>query len=162
MSEYTEQKENFKPLPYFGLNKLLPYIKRHVAAMVLMVVFSAAGIALDTIMPLFQRYAINNFIAKSTLDGLGVFVLLFCSALLLQVVCTFISLYSACNVELKVGQDMRRDCFNHLQTLSLSYFNRNSVGYIHSRLMSDTSRISFVSWSLIDGSGMSFLIFATL
>lgn len=164
MSEYTEQKDNFKPLPYFGLNKLLPYIKRHSTAMILMVVFAAAGIALDTITPLFQRYAINNFIAYSTLEGLGVFILLFCSALLLQVVCNLIALYSACHIELKVGQDMRRDCFNHLQTLSLSYFNQSSVGYIHSRLMSDTSRISaVVSWSLADGVwNVSYLLFASI
>ena len=42
MSEYTEQKDNFKPLPYFGLNKLLPYIKRHSTAMIIMVVLTPA------------------------------------------------------------------------------------------------------------------------
>jgi ATP-binding cassette subfamily B protein len=59
---------------------------------------------------------------------------------------------------------MRRDCFNHLQTLSLSYFNQSSVGYIHSRLMSDTSRISaVVSWSLADGVwNVSYLLFASI
>jgi len=164
MPELSEHQDSFKPLPYFGLNKLLPYIKRHSTTMILMVVFAAAGIAMDIITPLFQRYAINNFIAKSTLDGFGLFVVLFCGALVLQVVINFISLYSACHIELCVGRDMRRDCFNHLQTLSLSYFNRNSVGYIHSRLMSDTSRISaVVSWSLADGVwNISYLIFASI
>ena len=42
--------------------------------------------------------------------------------------------------------------FNHLQTLSFSYYNQNSVGYIHARVMSDTARIGgLVSWSLMDG-----------
>ena len=51
-----------------------------------------------------------------------------------------------------VGRDMKRASFNHLQTLSFSYYNQNSVGYIHARVMSDTNRIgSLVSWSLMDG-----------
>ena len=38
--------------------------------------------------------------------------------------------------------------FNHLQTLSFSYFNQNSVGYVHARVMSDTDRIaSTLAWS---------------
>ena len=41
--------------------------------------------------------------------------------------------------------------FLHLQRLSFSYFNQNAVGYIHSRVMSDTGRIgSLVSWTLMD------------
>lgn len=157
-----EEKNDFKPLPYFGLNKLLPYLKRHFTPLILMVLFAALGTGIDTILPLFQRYAINNYIAGSNLDGLWVFILLYCGALLMQVISNFISLFSACRVELNVGRDMRRDCFNHLQTLSFSYFNKNSVGYIHSRLMSDTSRISsVVSWSLVDGIwNISYIIFA--
>ena len=55
-------------------------------------------------------------------------------------------------IEMNVSRDMRRASFNHLQTLSFSYFNQNSVGYIHSRVMSDTGRIGgLVSWSLMDG-----------
>ena len=48
-------------------------------------------------------------------------------------------------------KELRQTGFTHLQTLSFSYFNQNSVGYIHARLMSDTSRIgSLVSWTLVD------------
>ena len=50
-----------------------------------------------------------------------------------------------------VGRDLKRASFNHLQTLSFSYFNQNSVGYIHARVMSDTNRIgSIVAWGLMD------------
>ena len=41
-------------------------------------------------------------------------------------------------VEMSIDRDLRNKAFNHLQTLSFSYFNRNSVGYIHARVMSDT------------------------
>ena len=52
---------------------------------------------------------------------------------------------------MKVNRELRQVGFRHLQTLSFSYFNQNSVGYIHARLMSDTGRIGgLVSWWLID------------
>ena len=52
---------------------------------------------------------------------------------------------------MKVNRELRQTGFLHLQTLSFSYFNQNSVGYIHARLMSDTGRIGgLVSWTLID------------
>ena len=36
--------------------------------------------------------------------------------------------------------------------LSIGYYNQNSVGYLHARVMSDTDRIgSLVSWDLMDG-----------
>jgi len=53
--------------------------------------------------------------------------------------------------EVSINRDLRDDAFNHLQTLSFSYFNQNSVGYVHARVMSDTSRIgSLLSWTMMD------------
>ena len=48
--------------------------------------------------------------------------------------------------------EMRRTAFNHLQTLSVAYYNINSVGKIHARVMSDTSNISSIlAWDVKDG-----------
>jgi ATP-binding cassette subfamily B protein len=107
---------------------------------------------LDIVFPLFTQYAINHFIADHHLNNLAVFILLYVGCLLLQVVLTFGSCYLAGEIEMYVGRDMKRASFNHLQTLSFSYYNQNSVGYIHARVMSDTGRIGgLVSWSLMDG-----------
>jgi len=54
-------------------------------------------------------------------------------------------------MEMTVGRDLKKKAFDHLQTLSFSYFNRNSVGYVHARVMSDTGRIgTLISWYLLD------------
>jgi len=69
-----------------------------------------------------------------------------------QVIAFGFSAYQACQIEMYVGRDMKRECFNHLQNLPFSYFNQNSVGYIHARVTSDTNRIgALVSWSLMNG-----------
>lgn len=51
----------------------------------------------------------------------------------------------------RVQYDLRRRLFNHLQSLSFSYFDKTPVGWIMSRVTSDASRISeLVTWGLID------------
>ena len=53
--------------------------------------------------------------------------------------------------EVSINRDLRNAAFRHLQTLSFSYYSQNSVGYIHSRLMSDASRIgSLASWTIME------------
>ena len=51
----------------------------------------------------------------------------------------------------RIRYDMRRSLFNHLQELSLSYFDRTPVGWIISRVTSDTDRVAeLVTWGLLD------------
>lgn len=141
-----------KMLKYFGIPKLLPFLKPYRMIILSMIVLGGAGGVVDIILPLFQEYAINHFIAGQTLDTIRGFTIAYLSILLFQVIVNAISAYQACQVEMYVGRDMKRESFNHLQTLAFSYFNQNSVGYIHARVMSDTNRIgSLVSWSLLNG-----------
>lgn len=148
----NQREKDYTTLPYFGINKLLPYLKPYRGIVISMIVLGLAGGVADIVMPFFQEYAINHFIAEQTLDTMKSFVILYLVVLVLQVVANGISAYQACQIEMYVGRDMKRASFNHLQTLAFSYFNQNSVGYIHARVMSDTNRIgSLVSWSLLNG-----------
>ena len=152
MSKNQKKETEFKTLPYFGINKLLPYLKPYRAIIFWMITLGFAGGLVDIILPLFQEYAIDHFIAKQTLDTMGTFIWVYLGVLAFQVIANGISAYQACQIEMYVGRDMKRESFNHLQTLAFSYFNQNSVGYIHARVMSDTNRIgALVSWSLMNG-----------
>ena len=138
-------------LPYFGLGRLMPYLRPYIGRMLTMLILGIVGSCTDIIFPLFQRYAIDNFIKYETLSGLPIFIVLYALVLIIQVVVNYITVYSANVVELGVGRDLKQYSFDHLQTLSFSYFNQNSVGYVHARVMSDTSRIGeLVSWGMMD------------
>lgn len=51
----------------------------------------------------------------------------------------------------RVQYDLRERMFNHLQTLSFSYFDRTPVGWIMSRVTSDATRVGeLVSWGILD------------
>jgi ATP-binding cassette subfamily B protein len=94
---------------------------------------------------------LDHFVVQKTLDTIWVFTAAYFLTYCLAAVVNYISCTLATVIEVQVSRDMRHAAFSHLQKLSFSYFNQNSVGYIHARLMSDTSRIgTLVSWTLID------------
>ncbi len=138
-------------LKFFGIPKILPFLT-HVKGQILMMVSLAFISSLvDITIPQFQRYALDTFIGKGTMETIVPFVIAYAAILLFAALINYISCAQATIVEMKVNRELRQTGFRHLQTLSFSYFNQNSVGYIHARLMSDTGRIGgLVSWSLID------------
>ncbi len=151
----SQRKSELKPdhvrLPYFGLNRLLPFLKPYRKRLLLMVIFGILGSVVDIVLPLFQRYALNHYVVTGILDSLPYFIGLYMLSLGMQIVANYLSMYNAMQVEMNIGHDMKQACFHHLQTLSFSYFNQNSVGYLHARVMSDTSRIGeLVSWVMMD------------
>jgi len=135
-------------LRWFGIPKLAPFLRPFLPSMAVMVLFGFIGSGFDAILPLFIRHAINHFIGDRTLDGVWLFVALYVVVLVCQSLSNFISAYLCAKLEVRLARNLRDACFNHLQTLSLAYFNQNKVGYIHSRVMSDTNNIGLlVSWN---------------
>lgn len=139
-------------LPLFGIPKIFPFLTRHKAGLLTMILGALAGSVIDIAVPLFQRYALNHFVGGGTLDTLALFIALYVLVTIFSAAANYLCAALAMKMEVTVDMDLRNAAFAHLQTLSFSYFNQNSVGYIHARVMSDTSRIgSLLSWTLMDG-----------
>lgn len=131
---------------------LLPYVSAHRVLFILIIVFTMLTAVASTVFPLFQSYAIDSFIAGGTTEGLVPFISVYTACILFDVVCSYIADFGSWKLEMCLLRDMRRTAFNHLQTLSVSYFNRFSVGKIHARVMSDTSNIgAVVAWQTSNG-----------
>lgn len=139
-------------LKFFGLKKLSPFLKPYKMLFLTMSVGVLIVGAIDIIIPLFQRYAIDTFIAGQTLKGFAPFVALYVGVILISMLLDYMASFNCCRIEMFILRDMRTAGFNHLQTLSVSYFNTNSVGTVHARLMSDTGNISTImSWVIYQG-----------
>ena len=146
-----EKNQEKRALPFFGIGKILPYLKKYRKVMVTMIVCGLLSTGVDLLIPQFQRYSLNHFIANKTLDTLPWFLLVYVLAIIGTGIFNYASCKRAMSTEVEVNRDLRNAAFSHLQTLSFSYFNQNSVGYIHSRLISDTSRIGvLLSWIMVD------------
>ena len=147
----NENNAQTAKLPFFGIGKILPYLKNYKKPLAIMIAGSVIGSVYDVIIPVFQRYALNHFISLGTLEGLPLYIVLYFGAIVLAALVNYAAALMSTRIEVGVDKDLRNDAFAHLQTLSFSYFNQNSVGYIHSRVMSDTGRIGvLVSWTVLD------------
>ena len=71
--EYKKGQE-MNSLPWFGIHKLLPYLLPYRFTMITMVALGFLGGLVDIILPLFQEYAIDHFIAKGKTASIGRFV----------------------------------------------------------------------------------------
>lgn len=138
-------------LRFFGIPKIIPYLAPYKWTILIMTLLAVGTTLVDITFPKYQEYAINHFVAGETLDTIVTFTATYAALLIAKVLMDLVSTYLATKVEMKIGRDLKQKSFEHLQTLSFSYFNRNSVGYVHARVMSDTAKIgSLVSWYYLD------------
>ncbi|MDF2986302.1 MAG: transporter related [Eubacterium sp.] len=148
---YFEEEEYKKPFSIKVWEKIIPFVKQYKKAFILAMSFLVFVSVFDVIYPLFQRYAINNFIVPGSTEGIEKFAVLYGCILFTQAVSVIFFIQNAMKVELNVAKAIRKALFVHLQKLSFSYYNTTPVGYMMARVMSDTGRIGqMVSWGLID------------
>ena len=142
--------------------KMLPFLLKYKKLLVAATAGSIFCAGIDVSFPLFQQFAIDRFIAEESTQGIAGFIALYVGAVLLQAVAAILFTRASVRLEMKFGRDLKRACFTHLQELSFSYFNMMPVGYIVSRVMSDTERIGgFIAWGMIDLCwGLLYIIFS--
>lgn len=148
----SEEKSRYDvKLRMFGIPRLLPFLSRHKKMFIWMLATSMLASVIDSVYPLFNQYALDNFIGSRVQSGIVTFTLAYIAMIVVQCILNFVSCFLCGKIEMSVDRDLRDVSFNHLQELSFSYFNQNNVGYIHARVMSDTGRIGeMVSWILSD------------
>ncbi|MFA7549185.1 MAG: ABC transporter ATP-binding protein [Sedimentibacter sp.] len=149
MNYYEEESySSFNIKPWLKLGRFFkPYTKKLLG----IVLFMFLTALMDLSIPLFQKYAVDSFIAKDTTEGINSFIALYGAALVTMAISVTIFIRLAVEVEMHIGMDLRKEIFEHLQNLSLSYYNKTPVGYILARTLSDTNKIgSMIAWGLVD------------
>ena len=146
-----EEQEYTKNFDIRIWKRVLPFLKPFKKTVAVIVIFNLTCSLVDIAMPLFQRYAIDTFIEQKTLDGIWKFGLVYFLVVGFQFLSVVLFTRGSASLEMYLGKTMKRACFVHLQELSFSYYNVTPVGYILSRVMSDTDRIAgMVAWNLTD------------
>jgi ATP-binding cassette subfamily B protein len=92
----------------------------------------------------------DGILARDT-AALREIVIRYGGLILFQAVAVFTFIYLAGVLGERIRYDLRRAMFNHLQKLSLSYYNKTPVGWIMSRVTSDSERVAeLVTWGFLD------------
>ena len=107
--------------------------------------------ALDSYFTYLSKRIIDEGIVGKNLPALRKILITYGSLLIVQSGFVFSFIYLAGVLGERIRYDLRRDLFGHLQKLSLSYYSRTPVGWIMSRITSDTERVAdLVTWGLLD------------
>ena len=146
-----DEKEYTQSFDWKIWKRLGPFLRPYRGAFVSMLVFNGICALVDVVLPLFQKYAIQNFIEKNTLTGLLPYALAYLAVVVVQALSVVAFARNSMHIEMNLGKDMRGTLFHHLQTLSFSFYNVTPVGYLLTRVMSDTNRISgMLAWNFTD------------
>jgi ATP-binding cassette subfamily B protein len=124
------------------LRRLLAYLHPYRGLTALAVVLLLAGAGLALVGPILTQRALDVAIPARDTGLLGTLALLFLAALLLE----FLVEYGQTLVTTYLGQrvmyDLRMQIFGHLQRLSISFFDRNPVGRLMTRVTSDVETLN--------------------
>ncbi len=105
----------------------------------------------DSLFTYLTKLIVDDAILKQNQQALMRYLGIYGVLMVLQSVWVFTFIYLAGTLGERIRYDLRQRMFNHLQSLSFSYFDRTPVGWIMSRVTSDSERIAeLVTWGLLD------------
>ncbi len=106
---------------------------------------------LDSVFTYMSLLLVDNGIVAGSWPTVLRVLTIYGSLIVVQVVLVFGFIYTCGILGEKVRYHLRKGLFNHLQELSLSYYNKMPVGWIISRVTSDTDRVAeLMTWGLLD------------
>jgi ATP-binding cassette subfamily B protein len=151
MSNMHEEEALGKAYDSRLMRRLLQYMKPYKWRVVLALVMVAIVTPLELAPPLIFRKAIDGYFVPalnhilpeaSAWTGIGWLSLLFFAVLAFD----FLAQYIQIRIMQRVGQqtmyDMRREIFSHMQRLPMSYFDRNPVGRLVTRVTTDVDALN--------------------
>ena len=124
------------------LRRLLVYLRpyRGLALLAVLLLFMSAGLAL--VGPLLTQRALDVAIPRHDLGLLATLAVVFLAALLLEFVVEYGQTLLTTYIGQRVMYDLRMQIFGHLQRLSISFFDRNPVGRLMTRVTSDVETLN--------------------
>ncbi len=123
-----------------------PYASRMFFALILMIIVTAAAVS----GPYFVKLAIDEGIGQHDIHALRNIALIYLAVSVIQLVTNFYRVRIMSRVGQHVLYDVRMAMFEHLQKLSLSFYNRYSVGRVITRVINDVGTLrEFITWAVL-------------
>lgn len=107
---------------------------------------------LDITFPLISSKALDVFFGENPqYDLMWWFIWAYIIIGILYGIVIYAFIKRAGYIEAEVAYQIREEAFNHLQELTLSYYDKNAAGWIMARLTSDSRKLAeIISWGLVD------------
>lgn len=129
--EYSTKELIKRFLPYYGRHKKIFFIDLFCAALTTIC---------ELVLPMILRYITNtglNDLASLTIKTVGMLGLLYLGLRIIDCAANYFMGYQGHVMGAAMETDMRKDAYEHLQKLSVTYYNNTKVGTLMSRITSD-------------------------
>ncbi|MFN8376343.1 MAG: ABC transporter ATP-binding protein [Anaerolineae bacterium] len=152
MSDFGFEEEEFSTsLDRGTIRRIIGEVRQHWKWVLGFMLAVAWVSSLDSYFTYLNKRIIDEAIVSGRSDALIPIITVYAAMILVQAIGVLGFIYLAGILGHRVQYELRRKLFDHLQTLSFSYYDRTPVGWIMSRLTSDTERIAdLVTWGLLD------------
>jgi ATP-binding cassette subfamily B protein len=145
--ELNDNVSNSKAV--FG--RLYGLLKPHWKTMISAMISIALVAVLDAIYTLIQRTTIDQAILANNRAVLWQMYIYYAILIVAQSVFVFAFVYLVGLQGERIRYDLRKMMFNHLQKLSLSYYSKTPLGWIMSRVTSDSEKMGdLLTWGITD------------
>lgn len=146
-----EEKKIYTSYDLAIWKRFAKYLKPYRKQLALVIVSMVSLGVIDVVIPLMTQFAIDNFILKKTLENFNIFTVIYTILVSAVVFIVYGFIMVAGRVENSLIFSLRNMAFEKLQNLSLSYYDKNAVGFIMSRVVADVSKLGQnVVWNLVD------------
>ncbi len=129
LEDRYQDKALFKRIVFY----LRPY--RILVAVAIFFLFSVS--VLNLAGPYFTKIVIDDYIKVSRVQGLDSIALMYLGIMVTAFVCQFFQTYLMQFIGQKVMYDMRTQVFAHLHKMSFSFFDKNPIGKMVTRVVND-------------------------
>ena len=124
------------------MRRLLHYLRPYRARALVAVLMLLAGAVLALVGPALTQRALDVAVPHRDVALLGTLAATFVLALLLEFALDYGQTLLTAWIGQRVMSDLRLELFTHLQGLSISYFDRNPVGRLMTRITSDVETLN--------------------
>src|SRR5215470_10444446 len=119
------------------MRRLLTYLRPYKRYVVLALLLILLESGLEVLFPWLTKIAIDRYIAAANLSGLAVIAGVYVLLLFVRFVSASAESYVLQNTGQKIMYDMRMQVFRHLHTLAPSFYDKNPVGRLITRVVTD-------------------------
>lgn len=131
------------------LHRLLTYLLEYIGLIIAVLLCMGVTVAISLVNPLLIEEAIDHYIARSDYPGLiklGIFALLINIVFIIMVK---VRMYVMSVVSNKILLRLRQDLYEHIQTLSFSFFDSRPTGKILARIIGDVNSLKDVLVNMV-------------
>ena len=117
------------------------YVQKHWATYTMAIIFMLISIALDMMFPMVTKTIVNDVLVGGVYDN---FVFLLVAIMLIGLGRSVFGYFKEFTFDkncITIGTEMRKDLFDHIQGLSLDYFDDASTGELMARVKDDIDKI---------------------